>query len=324
MSWRMFGHLAQDDVGAHLFNLREIPRDAATALQLEFYAGDVLATQSEVLLTSAFASSYVPTPGSVFGAIADRYGIRFGNEPPPGSRRLPGGLLHFSDVSCPSFQSLWVIEMKKGGSAFSLRDLRQVFRSIGHNVPEILGPFSTVTLPLLGTGYQQIEPRDVVRELLSALPRWAEHPQLRTVRVFTLQLEHVAILNRALDDREFANRESSILSAASEELGRRLDEDGSETARILLKELLQIATASDPSARSIALQGRRIAETVLAGLARQGIDDLAPVALAGIAGHHLALLRDYASAATRGELLTDRDATMVLLCAIETAGLLRR
>lgn len=214
--------------------------------------------------------------------------------------------------------------VKRARGNFSLQELRETFRSVGDNLAEILGSFGTITLPLLGTGYQRIEPRSVVRELLSVLPRWAEYPQLRTVRVFSLQLEHVALLNRALDDREFAAEESSILSAASEELRRRVGEDWDEATHAVLKELLQIATASDPSARSIALQGRRVAEAVIRRLTREEIDQEGAAPWSPVAEHQLGLLRDYAAVATRGEPITNRDAAMVLLCAMGTAEFMRR
>ena len=80
---------------------------------------------------------------------------------------------------------------------------RRTWDSIGRALPDMLSEASSLTLPLLGTGQQQIDPTRVARELLSALPRWASNPRLRTVRVVTHNLEHVAILNRALDDRDF-------------------------------------------------------------------------------------------------------------------------
>src|SRR5262249_55173756 len=117
--------------GAHLFHLREIGREEGLPVELEFYAGDVLALHNEVLLVSAFSGSYQPTPGSIFGSIADRYGISFASGPPPGATRYAEGLLHFSGIACPAFDSLWVVEMREPGQTFSVEDLRTTLRSVG-------------------------------------------------------------------------------------------------------------------------------------------------------------------------------------------------
>jgi hypothetical protein len=108
-----------------------------------------------------------------------------------------------------------------------------------------------------------------VRALARALPAWASNPQLRTVRVFTLELEHIAILNRALDGRDFTVA-THPLEAACGELERELDgRDWPEPVRSALKDLHQIASAPDPSLQSVALEGRRVAETLLGILSRE-------------------------------------------------------
>lgn len=317
----------EPSVGAHLFNLREIPRDDGLSVELEFYAGDVLAIRSEVLLLSAFAGSYQPAPGSLFGAIADRYGISFGTEPPPGSYRYPGGLLRFGGVSCPAFDSLWVLEMKRPGQRFSLRDLRRALETVGSHLPDLLAAASSITLPLLGTGDQELQPRDVARELLSALPGWARHLQLRTVRVFTLRLEHVAILNRALDGRRFEERTSALVGP-SEELQRRLEEGRwSEPIRVALEHLLQIASAPDPSMQSIALEGRRLAEAALRTLWQEGVverdamraDRLEAPLGSGEPFEHLELLLSQGRSAAAGGSVNAHDAAMVIDAALRSA-----
>jgi hypothetical protein len=313
--------------GAHLFHLREIQREDGLSVELEFYAGDVLAVRNEVLLVSAFAGSYLPTPGSIFGAIADRYGIEFASGPPLGATRHPGGLLHFP-VSCPAFDSLWVIEMRAPLQPFTLVDLRSALDAIGDRLSDMLAEASSITLPLLGTGYQRLDPRDVARELLSALPRWARNPRLRMVRVFAHGLEDVALLNRALDDRDFSASNSALLSAC-QELRRRLDrEDWREPVRAALKDLLQIASAPDPSLQSIALEGRRIAEVVLRLLSREegAVGDLFAAEgdasgrrRADLAAPHLQLLLAHGRSAAAGERVDSSDAVMVVYAAMRVA-----
>jgi hypothetical protein len=304
--------------GAHLFHLREIQREDGLSVELEFYAGDVLAVHSEVLLVSAFAGSYHPTPGSIFGAIADRHGISFTSGPPADATRYPEGLLHFP-VSCPAFDSLWVIELRDPRRPFSLEDLRGALDAVGGRLPDILAEASSITLPLLGTGNQQLNPRDVARELLSALPRWAENPRLRTVRVFTLELEHVAVLNRALDDREYGAG-NSALAAACHHLRTRLESGNwSEPVRAALKDLVEIASAPDPSMQSIALEGRRIAEVVLRVGALGAGDEAAERRRADLAAPHLQLLLAYGRSGAVGERIESIDAVMVLYAAMRVA-----
>ena len=310
--------VAEPSPGAHLFHLREIQRDDGLSVELEFYAGDVLAVHNEVLLISAFAGSYQPTPGSIFGAIADRYGISFASGPPADATRYPEGLLHFP-VSCPAFDSLWVVELRDPRRPFSLEDLRGALDAIGGRLPDMLASASSISLPLLGTGNQQLNPREVARELLSALPRWARHPRLRTVRVFTLELEHVAVLNRALDDREYTVGSSALLSACRE-LSRRLERGyRSEPLRAALKDLLQIASAPDPSMQSIALEGRRIAEVVLRVGLLAAENENAERRRADRAAPHLQLLLAHGRSAAAGETIVSDDAVMILYAAMRVA-----
>jgi hypothetical protein len=314
--------VAEPSPGAHLFHLRDIQREDGLSVELEFYAGDVLAIHSEVLLVSAFAGSYQPTPGSIFGAIADRYGISFTSGPPADATRYPEGLLHFP-VSCPAFDSLWVIELRDPRRPFSLENLRAALAAVSGRLPDMLASASTITLPLLGTGIQQLNPREVARELLSALPRWAQHPRLRTVRVFTLELEHVAVLNRALDDREYGVGNSALLSACLD-LSRRLErQDWSEPLRTALKDLLQIASAPDPSMQSIALEGRRIVEAVLRVGLLTAEDETAERRRADLSAPHLELLLAHSRSAAAGGRVESNDAVMILYAAMRVAEMTR-
>src|SRR5262249_4388917 len=165
--------------------------------------------------------------------------------------------------SCPAFDTLWVVELRDPRQAFTLEDLRRAFAAVGERLSDVLTRASSITLPLLGTGHQQLSPRDVARELLSAIAGWARNPRLRAIRVFTLELAHVAALNRALDDRDFSIADSALLAACRVlriGIGRG---NWSEPVRAALKDLLQLASTPDPSMRSIALEGRRIAEVAL-------------------------------------------------------------
>lgn len=308
---------SEASTGAHLFHLRELARDDGLSVELEFYAGDVTTTKSEVLLVSAFAGLYHPTPGSVLGALADRYGISFASGPPADAVRHPGGLLHFRGVSCPAFDSLWVIELREPGRTFSIEDLRTSLSAIGARLPDMLTDASSITLPLLGTGTQGLNPRDVARELLSALPRWARVPRLRAIRMFTMEWVHIAALNRALDDRAF-NEGSSLWYMVRRELSVYVAQGlGSEPVRAALKDLLQIVSAPAPSLRSVALEGRRIAEAVLRHLS--GDRDASASERADWITPDLRLLIEHGRAAAAGGAVDEHDAVLIVRSALRAA-----
>jgi hypothetical protein len=323
----------EPDSEAHLFHLREIPREGGLGVELELYAGDVLALRSEVLLLSAFAGDYAPRRGTVFGAIADRFGLRFEQGPPPGAVRHPGGLLHFRGVTTEAFRALWVIELVEPGRPFSMPDLRAALDTVGAHLPEMLaGGATSLTLPLLGTGGQGLDPRPVARELLSAAERWAARsPRLRSLRVVTRSFEHVAILNRALDDRGHGTA-NSALALACTELRRRIERAASEPVQLALKQLLQIATASEPSLPSIALEGRRVAEAVLREMGRREAEEAgaqAPLFAPADSprGESLApqlqLLLERGRAAASGAEVDANDAVMVVYAALRAAEAVR-
>jgi hypothetical protein len=191
---------------------------------------------------------------------------------------------------------------------------------------------SSLTLPLLGTGNQRLDPRQVAREILSALPRWAASPRLRTVRVVTHDLEHVAILNRALDDRDYPVANSALL-VACRELRQRLERgEWSDPVRAALKDLLAITSAREPSLTSIALEGRRVAEVVMREMARGEVDE--PALLQSDAGPgssersdlvtpYLQLLLAQGQAAAAGVSVGSNDAVMVVYAAMRAAEAVR-
>jgi len=97
---------------APLFNSAEIPRGESSSLYAEFYAGDILSVHSDALIVSSFSGDYYPVPGSVLGAIADRFGLRYGAVRPDGTASVASNLHRFPTAPCAAFKELWVLEIK--------------------------------------------------------------------------------------------------------------------------------------------------------------------------------------------------------------------
>jgi siderophore synthetase component len=182
----------------------------------------------------------------------------------------------------------------------------------------MLAESSSITLPLLGTGTQGLNARDVARELLSALPRWAGVPRLRAIRMFTLERSHIAALNRALDDRELSS-ESSMWFMVRRELTAAIEQgSASDPVRAALKDLQQIVSAPEPSLRSVALEGRRLAEAVLRHLS--GDRDAAASERADRITPDLRLLIEHGRAAAAGGAVDEHDAVLIVRSAMRAAA----
>jgi hypothetical protein len=122
-----------------------------------------------------------------------------------------------------------------------------------------------------------------------------------------------------LDDREYTVGSSALLSACRE-LSRRLERGyWSEPLRAALKDLLQIASARDPSMQSIALEGRRIAEVALRVGLHAAEDENAKRRRADLAAPHLELLLAHGRSAAAGETIVSDDAVMILYAAMRVA-----
>ena len=99
-------------MNCYLFNITPINRKNNSTLFLEFYGGDITSLSVDVLLVSAFKSCFVPTPGTIFKAIKDRFGIEYGYELPKDAIELLPNLYEFPvKKNVAYFNRLWVIEI---------------------------------------------------------------------------------------------------------------------------------------------------------------------------------------------------------------------
>ncbi len=260
--------------GAHLFNIHEFSAQDGP-LFVEFYAGDILAKYSDALIISSFIDSYLPTPGSVFGSINERFGLRFSSTRPPGTESYSDRLHRFPARRTDAFRDLWVLEMRSVESSTdqpSLGELRASLSLLERHLDSICeSEVHSISVPLLGTGFQGVVPELVVGEMLGAIERWPQRAsELKVVRVFARDLEKVAALNMAID-RQYGRPSpgvSQLLRAALEELKALVDRLQQAEVKEALNDLYQVADVSEPSVKSIAIEGRKVAETCALGLLR--------------------------------------------------------
>ncbi len=251
--------------GAYLFSHSEIPRGGAPPLRVECYAGDILAKHSDALIVSAFQGDFLPIPSSILGAIHRRFDISFGTGLPAGVESVHPNLHRFPAPACDAFSSLWVLEISPFESSpeFDLTPLLSVLRTHIRDITR--HGARSVALPLLGTGFQGLDIKDVTIETLKLIRAWSlSEPELRVVRVFAYDFEKIAVLNRIIGDFFNVPRESSVsalLAAASAELKQKIPLFSNERVREGLTEIWQLAAAADAHADSIATRGRVFAET---------------------------------------------------------------
>jgi hypothetical protein len=251
--------------GAYLFSHSEIIRPGAPPLRVECYAGDILAKHSDALIVSAFERDYLPVPNSILGAIQHRFGFAFGVDLPDGAVSVHPTLHRFPSPPCDAFSSLWVIEVCAPGKSED-SDLLARMAVLRSHMTDIANTGArTVALPLIGTGYQGLDIKDVTFETLKLVRSWAaSEPRLRVVRLFAYDFEKIATLNRIIGEFFDAPREASasaLLAAATAELKQKLSTFSQDQVREGLSEIWQLASAPDAHADSIATRGRVFAES---------------------------------------------------------------
>jgi hypothetical protein len=268
-------------VGAHLFNLVEFERSNGTSCHAEFYAGDMFEVPSDVVVISSFAGEYSPVPGTLLGALAERFGVRFDRGLPPNTTTHSSRLHRVPVTPTESFKALWILDFRDlfDPKPPTVGELREILETLVRHSREIVpGEGTSVSLPLLGTGDQGLPIREVAEETLRLIRRWSKRePRLKVVRVFAHDLEKVAILNRTIDsvlkypDGDLAP--TSSVKAASEELETVLKGTEDRAIRNALDELKQLASVAAVSPKSVAIQGRVVAEICCDQLFKKSFPD---------------------------------------------------
>jgi hypothetical protein len=253
----------------HIFNITQIERNNLEPLYLEFYGGDVTLLESDVLLISAFKSSFTPNEGTVFQTLKNRYGIEYDDKLPNGYIKISHGLYEFpiNNIITP-FKRLWVIEIIDFFSSENeLIQLKKSFITLS-NISSIFDEqnIKSISLPLIGTGDQNLSMTESALEIIKIVKIWSQKSNsLSSVKVSAYDVKAASILNRVIDSHfnsysEFTdNSISRLFKASTEELSNHLTLFKGEI-HYALKELYNMANNSQPSIKSIAIQGRILAE----------------------------------------------------------------
>lgn len=155
----------------------------------ELYEGDLskLDRNVDVLVISAFANGYMPTPGTVIGALHKNCGLRI-NEmsyQPELDFRSTLGIWISNKIENQMFGRIICAELI-GGQHKIEEVLNNVF--VGLSILEAKGEdIQSVALPVLGAGFQLISASDTMKHILPAAREYLNR-SLRTESILFVEL----------------------------------------------------------------------------------------------------------------------------------------
>jgi hypothetical protein len=258
-------------MNSYLFNITEIEKKSGDSLYLEFYGGDITDVTSDLLIISAFKSSYYPTMGTILERLYEKYNLYYGGIDSSNLNSIVGGILELPVIGTTYNGKLWVLEIINPLSDIGSRE-SQVTKSFmalekaGKKFDNF--EIESISIPLFGTGNQGLSLSESTLALMPILKTWAVNSEkLKTVRVFANTMEAASILNRTIDGyfgSDYSNESSTsnhLLSAAVEELKQKVN-DFPELIQKEMSDLLSVSSINSVSIKSIAISGRIIAEIV--------------------------------------------------------------
>ncbi len=253
---------------AKLFNITEISRDNLYPLELEFYAGDITTISSDILVTSSFKGRYSPTPNSVLGALNEKFGISiFSDMLIPLQSDMENICKIEQTIPRDFFKEIWLIHMTQYHTDFvntdqvinsTFKNLRNCYKTINNS------SISSISLPLIGTNYQKLSKQDIVLKLMNLIKEWSELcPKLKSIRLFSYNLDDAVLINKYIDQffGVYTDNDASqlLFTATVEELKDKICLYENDFNAYML-DLYTIASAKNPSLKSLAIAGRKIAE----------------------------------------------------------------
>ncbi len=249
----------------------------------ELWEGDItdLPFPVDVLVISAFPGDYLPTPGSVVGALK-RSGVdvrelarspAYDFRPTPLSCWVSSPLdaPHIPDESCPRFRRLVCMEFRDRGVArisavlFSVLALLEQLSTEGEHI-------RTVAVPALGAGDQGLDLREVVDRLAEASRDYLERARWLDRLVFVAYTPTAAEafqsaletklgrIRVSLDEQRVRAARGDVLAAA-----RTLLDDATVPAhaRPVLHDLARLLAWERAGSFELGVAGRRLAELVV-------------------------------------------------------------
>ena len=213
------------------------------------------------MVLGAFKNGFHPRPGSVYGDIFSRYQRSFANAP---YERISENVLIFErDAIQMPWKKLVVVEMVDSLDFDPAVLINSRFSELISCFTEVVeASDKTLSIPLIGTGYQKLPKENVALELLRFASQLSNTP-LRVFNIFAYDFESVANINMKINQyltRTVANpMEQRLVSAMSEEL-ETIAQSSHPRLNTAIEELLSLISSRNVGINPIAMQGRIIAE----------------------------------------------------------------
>lgn len=243
---------------------------------IELYHGDIAAITDtvDVLIVSAFAGSYVPTPGTVLGALRSQHGLDLRT------------LLRDAELDLRDALGLW-ISARLDRSPFgrllctefvgSNHDPEAVIRNAFAALSLLEGRGETVRCvarPLLAAGLQAVPPEVTLKALLACTREYVRRSQsIRRVLLVELNETRVRLLDEEMDSllgraKVYLDR-GKLFQAAQGDLLATLNEASAKfgaTGLELEKEWRKLLAKKDVRSIELGVLARRLTEFVAAEL----------------------------------------------------------
>lgn len=249
---------------------------------IELLQGDITQVTCDLLAISAFRNSYVPTKGTVMGALFENHGFSFLKAPP--SRELidiefdlraPLGIWITHEQAGLPCRRILCVELvgRLGAGNRSGRPLDEALQNVfvGLAILESKGiAVRQLALPLLGTGSQRIDPRDVIGPLVEKTRDAIARSSTLERVMFVERSEEKAHLLLGEIERQFGTINPSLpkadliagLMKELQALAQTLSASTSGLQKRMAGEMLELAKAPMSNASSIGVLARRLAELV--------------------------------------------------------------
>jgi hypothetical protein len=243
----------------------------------ELQEGDVTVLDfvPDILVVSAFAFSYEPTPGSIFGALKSELGIdvaRYEREPALDMRSALSIWVSGPLPAGAAFKRLLCVEMT--GGHFSMEEaIENVFAGLMLLAAKDVAT-DTVALPLLGAGHQQFAPKEIASVLVTRAKRYLNDAPFTKRLVFVERESGKArqlneAIERVLGRSKVTLPQEQLVGALKQDVLNRLNTAQSLFAPDCLsvrEDWVRLLTSHEIRAVDFGIGGRKLVELLLSRL----------------------------------------------------------
>lgn len=252
-----------------LFNLQSVNLGDHELL-IEFYAGDIFDVYSDMLVLSAYKNGFVPVPGTTWGRLHETLGLNVYHLPDAAMNRISENVVEFAVQRNPCFSRLVALEMISltNKRNFTHGTLKSRYHELGDFLSKITDKHTeSLSLPLLGTGNQQISHADSISELLDMVTH-LKGTRLKIIRIFANSFQTIGSLNLKINQiyqREEAGS-SRLMEAATGELTALAKQPLSDLSAQTVANLVSLSKYKHHSFNTYGIAGRHYAELVTSEL----------------------------------------------------------